>query len=154
MLGAGKRRVFFVSLSVTSVPLWFKDIHHRGAEVTERDTKNESNPGPDSCSVMGMAGSGEFAVAWFKCFIRGENFPGQLVGRAGLLGFYTTRFVKANDAEAAESDTLQSLRADPRLAPPSEYTPTGKAKIYFEEIEEITAEKVPPVQPGFAWHPM
>lgn len=93
-------------------------------------------------------------MPWFKCFIRGENFPGQLIGAEGLFGFYTTRFIEANDAEAAETDALQRLQADSKRAPPLGYSPTGRAKVYFEEIEEIAAEQVPPVQTGFAWHPM
>lgn len=93
-------------------------------------------------------------MAWFKCSIRGENFPGQLIGAEGLLGFYTTRFVEAIDAEAAETDALHRLKADPKLAPPSGFTPAGQAKVYFEAIEEIVANTVPTVQPGFAWYPM
>src|SRR4051794_18549300 len=34
-------------------------------------------------------------MAWFRCCVRGENFPGQLVCEAGLVGFYVTRFVEA-----------------------------------------------------------
>jgi hypothetical protein len=26
-------------------------------------------------------------MAWFKCFIEGENFPGKLVEQDGLVGF-------------------------------------------------------------------
>jgi hypothetical protein len=93
-------------------------------------------------------------VAWFRCFIRGENFPGQLVGEARPVGFYVTRFVEAADEAAAESAALHSLRAEPKLAPPSGYTPSGQVRVFFEEIEELPATKVPATQPGFAWHPM
>lgn len=93
-------------------------------------------------------------MAWFRCFVRGENFPGQHLGEAGPVGFYVTRFVEAADPEAAEAATLHSLRAEPKLAPPAGYTPAGQVRVYFEEIEELEAEKVPAVQPGFAWHPM
>src|SRR5262245_9321081 len=107
------------------------------------------------CKLMGkIVRRGLCDVPWFKCSIRGENFPGQLIGIEGLLGFYTTRFVEANDPEAAKTDVLRRLLTDPKLAPPSGYTPTEKAKLHFDQIEEIAAELVPPVQPGFAWHPM
>jgi hypothetical protein len=93
-------------------------------------------------------------MAWFRCFIRGENFPGPLVGEAGAVGFYVTRFVEAADAEAAEVAALQTLRAEPKLSPPSGYTPSGKARVFFEEIAELAADQVPQVQPGLVWHLM
>ncbi|MDY3558519.1 hypothetical protein R5W23_005639 [Gemmata sp. JC673] len=93
-------------------------------------------------------------MAWFRCFIRGEGFPGEIVGETGPVGFYVTRFVEAAAPEAAEVAALQVLKADPKLAPPPGYTPSGQARVVFEEIEELAAEPVPAVQPGFAWHPM
>lgn len=93
-------------------------------------------------------------MAWFRCFIRGENFPVQLVGGGGPLGFYVTRFVDASDAESAEVAALQGLRAEPKLAPPPGYVPSGEARVFFEEIVELAAERVPEVQPGFVWYPM
>ena len=93
-------------------------------------------------------------MAWFQCFIRGENFPGQLIGEPGPVGFYVTRFVEAADPEAAEAAALRGLRAEPKLAPPSGFIPMGQTRVFFEEITEPAAEQVPAVQPGFAWHPM
>jgi hypothetical protein len=93
-------------------------------------------------------------MAWFRCFIRGQNFPGQLIGEAGPVGFYVTRFVEAAEPEAAEAATLRGLRVEPKLAPPPGFTPTGHARVYFEQIAELAAEQVPVVQPGFTWYPM
>jgi hypothetical protein len=93
-------------------------------------------------------------MAWFRCFIRGENFPGQLVGEAGRVGFYVTRFVEAAGPEGAEAVALQTLKVEPKLAAPPGYGTSGTARIFFEEIEELAAETAPAVQPGFAWHPM
>jgi hypothetical protein len=64
-------------------------------------------------------------MPWFRCFISGENFPGELVGDSGPFGFYVTRFVEAADATDAENVALHDLKADPKLAPPPGYTPTG-----------------------------
>jgi hypothetical protein len=75
------------------------------------------------------------SVAWFRCFIRGENFPGQLIGEPGLVGFYVTRFVEAVDVAAAESIALRALRAEPKLAAPPGHTPTGRARVFFEYLE-------------------
>ena len=54
-------------------------------------------------------------MAWFRCFICGENFPGALAGISGLVGFYTTRFVEAIDHDDAEARVLELLRGEPRL---------------------------------------
>ena len=93
-------------------------------------------------------------MAWFRCLIRGENFPGNLVGEPGLVGFYVTRFVEASRAEDAESCALQALRSEPKLARPSDQTPPGLPRVHFEEIQELHASEVPAQQPGFTWYPM
>jgi hypothetical protein len=93
-------------------------------------------------------------MAGFRCFIRGENFPGELTGGAGLFGFYTTRFVEAASAEEAETLALQGLKAEPKLAPPAGYKPAGIARVFFEEIAEVAACDVPARQQGFVWYPM
>ena len=93
-------------------------------------------------------------MAWFRCFIRGDNFPGELAGMAGSVGFYVTRFVEVADMEDAEAAAMQTLRAEPKLAPPPGYAPSGQAKVTVEEITEVAAAQVPQVPPGFAWHPM
>lgn len=72
-------------------------------------------------------------MAFFRVVIGGENFPGQLVGEAGPVGFYTIRFVEAADAETAADVALQTLRAESKLQP---YWPSsGPARVFFEEIE-------------------
>lgn len=93
-------------------------------------------------------------MAWFRCFICGENFPGQMIGDAGPVGFYVTRFVEAADATEAEAAALRALRAEPKMAPRSGHTPFGQARVFFEVVEELAAVEVPRVQPGFAWHRM
>jgi hypothetical protein len=98
--------------------------------------------------------SGGFTLAWFRCFIRGENFPGSLAGGDGLIGFYTTRFVEASDPALAEAEALGLLRADSRLAKPPGYETKGIARVIFEEIAELPATSFPRQQPGFVWYPM
>jgi hypothetical protein len=97
-------------------------------------------------------GRGGLVVAWFKCCIAAENFPGQLLGDEMLFGFYTTRFIEATDAESAEANALQSLRAEIELDPPPGYKPTGQ--VYFEEVIEIAPDTVPARQPGMVWYRM
>jgi hypothetical protein len=71
-----------------------------------------------------------------------------------LVGFFVTRFVEADSVEQAEQNALLLLRAEPKLAPPAGYTPTGKARVFFEEISEVEAGDVPEPQPGIAFYPM
>lgn len=90
-------------------------------------------------------------MAWFKCFIRGENFPVQLDGQLCEIGFYVTRFVEASNASAAETSALEGLRGDPKLGPPPGGAHSGQSRVFFENIEESRADEVPAVQPGFVF---
>lgn len=93
-------------------------------------------------------------MRWFRCFIRGENFPGALAGTEGLVGFYITRFIEAEDAAEAETRVLCTLRTEPKLAPPPGFVPQGKARVIFEQVTELPGESVPRQPPGFVWYPM
>jgi hypothetical protein len=88
-------------------------------------------------------------MAWFRCFIRDDNFPGQLIGQQSLIGFYVTRFVQAADLIQVEAAAIDALRTEPRLARPAGEEPSANARIFFEEIVEIPADAVPCTQPGF-----
>jgi hypothetical protein len=79
-------------------------------------------------------------MAWFRCFINGENFPGQLIGEGRPIGFYLTRFVEANDTAEAESVALQALRTDPKLATMSGYSPSAEVRVFFEKIEQVVSD--------------
>jgi hypothetical protein len=46
----------------------------------------------------------------YKVFINGTNFLVKFNGQAKKVGFYTTRFVRAVDAKAAENIAVQMLR--------------------------------------------
>jgi hypothetical protein len=93
-------------------------------------------------------------VAWFRCFIHGDHFPGQRLGVVGRVGFYVTRFVEAVDEAAAASAALHGVHADPTLAPPPGYPPTGRERVCVEEIVQVPAESVPATKPGHAWYLM
>jgi hypothetical protein len=93
-------------------------------------------------------------MPWFRCFIRGEHFPGSMIGMPHPVGFYVTRFVQAGNEEQAEHRALEVLRADPKIAPPPGFRATDKTRVFFEAIEAVPAEAVPDLQPGFVWYPM
>ncbi len=83
-------------------------------------------------------------MSLFRCLIRGDNFPGKLIGQKKLIGFYTTRYVEADSPEQAELLAVELLRNDPDLEVAPKYR-TQDARIFLEEIDEVSskAEKVP-----------
>ncbi|MBN8482978.1 MAG: hypothetical protein J0L88_15440 [Xanthomonadales bacterium] len=76
----------------------------------------------------------------FRCAIRGENFPGVVIGSSSPIGFYTTRFVIADDAQQAEMLALDRLRGEEVLSVPPDAR-SSEAKVYFEEIVEVVADR-------------
>lgn len=93
-------------------------------------------------------------MKWFKCYIEGENFPGELAGDDKLIGFFITRFVQADSPEEAESIALCRLKDEDSLRLPAGVSPSPIAKVYFEQITEVIEEDVPSVQSRFTFFPM
>ncbi len=89
----------------------------------------------------------------FRCFIRGDNFPGKLIGRKQPAGFYTTRFVDAASAEEAEMLVVELLRNDPDLDVAPKHR-TQDAKVYFESIDEVPVDTERKPNKGFTFFPM
>jgi hypothetical protein len=68
-----------------------------------------------------------------------------------LMGWYTTRWVKAADPEKAKTVALEALRSEPSLAD----VPTDcGSKISWEEIELAEEGDVPDRQGGFTFFRM
>lgn len=89
----------------------------------------------------------------FRCFIRGENFPGELIGLTAAVGFHATRFVDAGSATEAERIAVAALRQDAALTVAAE--PRVKnAKVYFESIEEVPTETERAPNAGFTFFAM
>ena len=86
----------------------------------------------------------------FRCFIRGDNFPGKLIGKKSPIGFYTTRFVDAGTPEEAEMLAVDLLRTDADLDVSAEHR-TQEAKVYFEKIEEVHPETERKPNSGFTF---
>ena len=76
-------------------------------------------------------------MPFYRCFIRGENFPGECIGSTGLYGFYTTRWVQAVSPAKAELEAVAALREDPSFALPEGVPASGKARVFVEEIVQI-----------------
>ncbi len=90
-------------------------------------------------------------MAWFKCLIEGEDFPGSLIQRDGLVGFYVIRCVEAGTEEEAETRALAELKKEAMFDLGNAAKPKG-AKVYFNEIVEID-EPLSPL-PGATWFQM
>jgi hypothetical protein len=94
-------------------------------------------------------------VKLYRCLVRGENFPGQLVGKKGLVGFYTTRWVEAVSLEDAEMSALEAMRIEPTLEIVSpKLREQSKAMVYFEEILEVPSETPRVPSEGATWFDM
>lgn len=90
-------------------------------------------------------------MAWFSCLIEGQRFPGSLLGKSGLFGFFASRTVEAETAEAAELMALELLRSDPILSAGNRDA-APDAKVYFTEIVEVAAPSGP--NTGMTWFAM
>ena len=93
-------------------------------------------------------------MPWYKCFVAGKNFPGELVGETSPVGFYTTRFAHAGSPEEAEVKALDELRKDARLKLPDEASASPESRVYFEKVVEVSASEVPLKEKAFVWYVM
>jgi hypothetical protein len=89
-------------------------------------------------------------MPWYRCFVRGENFPLKRPGHgkrksSGLFGFYATRWVDAIDPDAAELRCVELLRRDKDLTQIKRVEGVTPM-IFIEEIEELRGE--PETHPG------
>ena len=90
----------------------------------------------------------------YQVFVRGENFLINLYGVNQKMGFYTTRFVEAENEEAAEYAAMDMLRGDPKLVKGVLNEGSDPPMMYAEEIEELKSFKGFPVPgTGFAFYP-
>lgn len=90
----------------------------------------------------------------FKCFIRGEGFPGLVVGVSGSVGFYTTHYVRASDESEIESIVWQNMLNDERLSPILAPCDLSEIKVTLEEIEGVPEDDFNRELQGFVWYEM
>jgi len=90
-------------------------------------------------------------MPWFRCRVRGDNFPGSLIGETYPIGFFIMCFVEVRNSADVQQVAMQALRANPKL---KIKVPPNTASVVFEEIHEIDESEVPKVQPGIVFYPM
>jgi len=88
----------------------------------------------------------------FRVFLRGANFLLTFDGQQTRMGFYTTRFVQANNPEGAELLAVDLLRSDKTLRRAANLK-TDPPMIFADEIAEVAADDVPDVSSGFTFFP-
>lgn len=71
---------------------------------------------------------------WYRCLVRGENFPGSLIDRDYEFGFYATRWIEADDEATAETAVVNLLRTDAMLVPGKSGEKSAAAKVHIERI--------------------
>ena len=89
----------------------------------------------------------------FRCSIRGDNFPGKLIGQSKPIGFYTTRYVDATSATEAEQLVVELLRNDKDLNVAGKYR-TQDARVFFESIVEVVPDAERKPNKGFTFFTM
>lgn len=90
----------------------------------------------------------------YKVIIEGHNFLVKIGDETKKRGFYTTRFVEAQDTDEAENIAIGMLRADADLIALTRNEESDSPVMYVEEVEELTSFgdfTVP--GSGFAWYP-
>jgi|SRR6185503_5391750 len=87
----------------------------------------------------------------YRVMVEGANFLITFDDEATKHGFFTTRFVEANDPEAAETIAMDMIRLE--LADLVENDMADSPVMFLEEIEEIDSLIDCPPGAGFAWFP-
>ena len=87
----------------------------------------------------------------FRVLVRGENFLIALDGKPVRMGFYTTRFVEADDPKAAELLAVDLIRGDAWLTGGAVLNQQSDPPMLFaDEIEVVPKADVQAVS-GFSF---
>jgi hypothetical protein len=73
----------------------------------------------------------------FRVLINGQNYWLNIEGKPQRTGFYTTRFVKAQDAEKAKAIAEEMIRVDSKLSDGLLNEQDDPPLICAEEVEEV-----------------
>lgn len=97
-------------------------------------------------------------MSYFQVLLEGENFFAYFDGKEELLGFVTTRRVKANNEKQAESKAVELIKNDTSLQNFLR-TPESKSlssKIYLTEIHKVNWLTFALRSPGsgYSFYPM
>ena len=75
-------------------------------------------------------------MTYWRVYLNGGNFWLKVEGEPKRLGFYTTRYVEADNAGAAEKVAVQMLREEEKLQGVLN-DPSDPPMIYAEDVSEV-----------------
>jgi hypothetical protein len=110
-------------------------------------------PLPLNCVHSGSQSesSVDTAMPYYRVLLQGENFWLQIEESQQRMGFFTTRFVKAETAEEAGKVAIDLIRSEGKLKPLNH--PDDPPRVVVNETEEVDQASVPSVVRGFAFFP-
>lgn len=73
----------------------------------------------------------------YRVLINGENFLLNFDGRVQKMGFYTNRFVEADNPEDAEQVAIEMMRREDKLKQIVLNDQNDPPKLFVEEIAEV-----------------
>lgn len=84
--------------------------------------------------------------------LNGQNFWLRMNGTPKRLGFFTTRYVEASNAQEAELLAVQLIRDDPELRPViNEHS--DPPKVFAEEIVQVAVPSHNRPNTGYTFYP-
>ena len=89
----------------------------------------------------------------YKVILEGFPITIEIDGERQRVSFVVTRFVEADDLEAARERAVRMVRSDPKLRRSTDAWEIEHMKVIVGRAEEIPVDEVPGVQPGFAFFP-
>jgi hypothetical protein len=81
--------------------------------------------------------SGEDYRKKYRVFLKGQNFWMDFEGKLQKTGFYTTRFVEAQNPKEAEDLVIELIKKDANLLASVRNENSNPPMLYVEEIEEV-----------------
>ena len=90
----------------------------------------------------------------FRVLLRGANFLMDVDGKPTRIGFFTTRFVQANNRDGAELLAIDLIRSDKWLRGTVSNSPSDPPGIFAEEVEVVEGAHDAGVGSGFSFFPM
>lgn len=90
----------------------------------------------------------------YRIFINGKNFLIEINGALAKHGFYTNRYVEANDERDAELQAMDMIRKREGLKNAVRNAEGDPPMMYAEEIHELNDfDEVESFEEGLAWYP-
>lgn len=92
-------------------------------------------------------------MPFYRALLCGENFLVEFDGVVGRYGFYTTRYIEAENPDGAEAVAVQSLRDDGALREVVKNPPDDPPTLRVEQLAELPGPE-DSATPGLAWYRM